>query len=128
VTFLLSKYWSALTASLVPYVPGEQPKDKRYIKLNTNESPYPPSPAVIAAIQAATNEDLRLYPDPTSEKLRETIAYYYGLTPDHVFVGNGSDEILAFAFPACFSSEKPIQFTDITYTFYPVYTKLYGLT
>jgi histidinol-phosphate aminotransferase len=128
VTFLLSKYWSALTASLVPYVPGEQPKDKRYIKLNTNESPYPPSPAVIAAIQAATNEDLRLYPDPTSEKLRETIAYYYGLTPDHVFVGNGSDEILAFAFPAFFSAEKPILFPDITYTFYPVYTKLYGLT
>jgi histidinol-phosphate aminotransferase len=123
----MSKYWSALTSSLVPYVPGEQPKDKRYIKLNTNESPYPPSPAVIAAIQAATNEDLRLYPDPSCEKLREAVARYYGLTPDHVFVGNGSDEILAFAFPAFFSSEKPILFPDITYTFYPVYTKLYGL-
>jgi histidinol-phosphate aminotransferase len=128
VTYSLSKYWSALTSSLVPYVPGEQPKDKRYIKLNTNESPYPPSPAVIAAIQAATNEDLRLYPDPTCEKLREAVARYYELTADHVFVGNGSDEILAFAFPAFFSAEKPILFPDITYTFYPVYTQLYGLT
>jgi histidinol-phosphate aminotransferase len=124
----MSKYWSALTASLVPYVPGEQPKDKRYIKLNTNESPYPPSPAVIAAIQAATNEDLRLYPDPTCEKLREAVAHYYDLSSDNIFVGNGSDEVLAFAFPAFFSSEKPILFPEITYSFYPVYTKLYGLT
>ncbi|MCD9021850.1 histidinol-phosphate transaminase [Cohnella silvisoli] len=124
----MSKYWSELTASLVPYVPGEQPKDKRYIKLNTNESPYPPSPAVIAAIKSAANEDLRLYPDPTCEKLRQALAKYYGLTSDHIFVGNGSDEILAFAFPAFFSPEKPILFPDVTYTFYPVYTKLYGLT
>jgi histidinol-phosphate aminotransferase len=124
----MSKYWSPLTASLIPYVPGEQPKDKKYINLNTNESPYPPSPAVMAAIHAATNEDLRLYPDPSCEKLREAVAVNYGLTPDQVFVGNGSDEILAFAFPAFFSAEKPILFPDITYSFYPVYTKLYGLT
>lgn len=124
----MSKYWSKLTSSLVPYVPGEQPKDQRYIKLNTNENPYPPSPKVIAAIQAAANEDLRLYPDPTCEQLTEKIAAYYGLTKDQVFVGNGSDEILAFAFPAFFSSDKPILFPDITYTFYPVYAKLYGLT
>ncbi|BBI33751.1 histidinol-phosphate transaminase [Cohnella abietis] len=123
----MSKYWSELTASLVPYVPGEQPKDKQYIKLNTNENPYPPSPKVIAAIQDATNDDLRLYPDPTCDKLRETLAHYYGLSKEHIFVGNGSDEILAFAFPAFFSASKPILFPDVTYTFYPVYAKLYGL-
>lgn len=123
----MSIYWSELTASLVPYVPGEQPKDRQYIKLNTNENPYPPSPKVIAAIQEATNADLRLYPDPTSDILRETLAEYYGLSKNQVFVGNGSDEILAFAFPAFFSSAKPILFPDITYTFYPVYAQLYGL-
>jgi len=123
----LSKYWSELTASLVPYVPGEQPKDQQYIKLNTNENPYPPSPKVIAAIQAAANDDLRLYPDPTCDSLRETLAQYYGLSKEHIFIGNGSDEVLAFAFPAFFSSAKPILFPDITYTFYPVYAKLYGL-
>ncbi|TFE22585.1 histidinol-phosphate transaminase [Cohnella luojiensis] len=123
----MSKYWSDLTASLVPYVPGEQPKGQQYIKLNTNESPYPPSPKVLEAIHVATNADLRLYPDPTCDKLRETIAQYYGLTKDRVFVGNGSDEILAFAFPAFFSADKTILFPDVTYTFYPVYAKLYGL-
>ncbi|QJD82649.1 histidinol-phosphate transaminase [Cohnella herbarum] len=123
----MSQYWSELTASLVPYVPGEQPKDQRYIKLNTNENPYPPSPKVIEAIQAATNADLRLYPDPTCEPLREVLAQYYGLTKEHVFVGNGSDEILAFAFPAFFSADRTILFPDITYTFYPVYAKLYGI-
>ncbi len=124
---LLSSYWSELTASLVPYVPGEQPKDQRYIKLNTNENPYPPSPKVIHAIQEAANADLRLYPDPTCDGLRATLANYYGFSKDHFFVGNGSDEILAFAFPAFFSASKPILFPDITYTFYPVYAKLYGL-
>jgi histidinol-phosphate aminotransferase len=123
----VSQYWSKLTVSLVPYVPGEQPKDQSYIKLNTNENPYPPSPSVIMAIQAAAGDDLRLYPDPTSAKLREAIAHYYGLTSDQVFVGNGSDEILAFAFQGFFSPDKPILFPDITYTFYPVYAKLYGL-
>jgi len=123
----LSKYWSELTASLVPYVPGEQPKDQKYIKLNTNENPYPPSPKAIEAIRAAAGADLRLYPDPSCDALRETIAAYYGLTNEHVFVGNGSDEILAFAFPAFFSASRPILFPDITYTFYPVYAQLYGL-
>jgi histidinol-phosphate aminotransferase len=123
----MSQYWSTLTASLVPYVPGEQPKDQSYIKLNTNENPYPPSPAVIAAIHAAAGDDLRLYPEPTSEKLRKTIAQYYGLSSDQVFIGNGSDEILAFAFQGFFSPDKTILFPEITYTFYPVYAKLYGL-
>lgn len=123
----MSKYWNTLTASLVPYVPGEQPKDKQYIKLNTNENPYPPSPKVIEAIQAAVHADLRLYPDPTCDTLREKLAYTYGLSKEQIFVGNGSDEILAFAFQAFFTAGKPILFPDITYTFYPVYASLYGL-
>jgi histidinol-phosphate aminotransferase len=127
-SYILSQYWSKLTASLVPYVPGEQPKDQRYIKLNTNENPYPPSPKVLEAIRNVANDDLRLYPDPTSDKLTETISHYYGLSKDQIFVGNGSDEILAFAFPTFFSPEKPILFPDITYSFYPVYAQLYGLT
>ncbi|GGG14958.1 histidinol-phosphate transaminase [Paenibacillus abyssi] len=123
----MSKFWNKTTTSLEPYVPGEQPKDKKYIKLNTNENPYPPSPQALKAMQEAVNGDLRLYPDPTCSDLRETIAGYYGLTSDQVFVGNGSDEILALAFQGFFSPDKPIVFPDITYSFYPVYAKLYGL-
>jgi len=123
----LSKFWSPLTASLVPYVPGEQPKDKTYIKLNTNENPYPPSQKVIDAIKEASNADLRLYPDPTCEDLVEAGASYYGLRAEQVFAGNGSDEILAFAFAAFFDPSKKILFPDITYSFYKVYAKLYGL-
>lgn len=124
----MSKFWSPLTASLVPYVPGEQPKDKTYIKLNTNENPYPPSPKVIAAIKDAANADLRLYPDPTCESLVDAAAGYYGLPAGQVFVGNGSDEILAFAFAAFFDPAKKLLFPDITYSFYKVYAKLYGLS
>ncbi|WP_138753789.1 histidinol-phosphate transaminase [Paenibacillus sinopodophylli] len=124
----MSKFWSPLTASLVPYVPGEQPKDKTYIKLNTNENPYPPSPKVIEAIQHAANADLRLYPDPTCEDLVNAAASYYGLPAGQVFAGNGSDEILAFAFAAFFDPAKKLLFPDITYSFYKVYAKLYGLT
>lgn len=124
----MSKYWSPITASLTPYVPGEQPKDKKYIKLNTNENPYPPSPRVLEAITEAANSDLRLYPDPTCEQLNRTIAAYYGLKEGQVFTGNGSDEILAFAFVGLFDPAKPIRFPDITYSFYKVYAKLYGLS
>ncbi len=123
----MSKYWSPLTASLVPYVPGEQPKDKKYIKLNTNENPYPPSPKALEAITVAVNADLRLYPDPTCEALMEAAARYYGLKPEQTFVGNGSDEILAFAFAAFFDPAKRVMFADITYSFYKVYAKFYGL-
>ncbi|WP_054025495.1 histidinol-phosphate transaminase [Bacillus sp. FJAT-28004] len=123
----MSKFWSPLTASLVPYVPGEQPKDKTYIKLNTNENPYPPSPKVIDAIKGAANADLRLYPDPTCDDLVKAAASYYGLRAEQVFAGNGSDEILAFAFAAFFDPDKTILFPDITYSFYKVYAKLYGL-
>jgi len=124
----VSKYWSPLTASLEPYVPGEQPKDKTYIKLNTNENPYPPSPNAIAAMKAVINEDLRLYPDPNSEMLIQALAKQNGLSPKQVFVGNGSDEILAFAFASFFDPSKPVLFPDITYSFYKVYAKFYGIT
>ncbi|MFC6334968.1 histidinol-phosphate transaminase [Paenibacillus septentrionalis] len=124
----MSKYWSPLTASLEPYVPGEQPKDKTYIKLNTNENPYPPSPNAIAAMKAVINEDLRLYPDPNSEMLIQALAKQNGLSPKQIFVGNGSDEILAFAFASFFDPSKPVLFPDITYSFYKVYAKFYGIT
>ena len=111
---------------MIPYVPGEQPKEK-LIKLNTNENPYPPSPKVLEAIRSAANQDLRLYPDPEGSGLRETIAGYYGLSVDQVFLGNGSDEILAFCFQAFFSPGETIIFPDITYTFYPVYCDLFDI-
>ncbi|WP_019424532.1 histidinol-phosphate transaminase [Paenibacillus sp. OSY-SE] len=124
----MSKYWSGITARLVPYVPGEQPRDKKYIKLNTNENPYPPSPKVLEAITGAVNADLRLYPDPTCDNLRRTVADYCGLSERQVFIGNGSDEILAFSFVAFFNPGEPILFPDITYSFYKVYANLYGLS
>ena len=123
----MSKYWSKAVRTLEPYVPGEQPKDKKYIKLNTNENPYPPSPEALAAIRQAANEDLRLYPTPTCDELRTRIAQYYGLTQEQVFVGNGSDELLAFSFLAFFNPQSPILFPDITYSFYPVYCSLFHI-
>lgn len=122
----MSKYWSEIVKKIKPYTPGEQPKDRKYIKLNTNENPYPPSPKVIRAIKKAVNETLRLYPDPTCSELRSVIAGYYKLNDEQVFIGNGSDELLAFAYPAFFEPEdKPILFADITYSFYPVYATLF---
>ncbi|OPA77698.1 histidinol-phosphate transaminase [Paenibacillus selenitireducens] len=121
----MSKFWSELTASLTPYVPGEQPKDQKYIKLNTNENPYPPSPSVVEALKGVSHADLRLYPDPTCESLIHAIADRYDLQADQIFVGNGSDEILAFAFAAFFSPNRAIRFADITYSFYQVYAQLY---
>jgi histidinol-phosphate aminotransferase len=123
----MSKYWSKLAASLEPYVPGEQPKDRKYIKLNTNENPYPPSPKVIDAIKAAVDENLKLYPDPNGVALKRTLANYYGLNQEQVFVGNGSDEVLAFSFMAFFDPNNPILFPDITYSFYPVYAKVFKI-
>lgn len=123
----MSKYWSDKVKSLKPYIPGEQPKDKKYIKLNTNENPYPPSPKVIQAIKAAANGDLKLYPDPEVEILRNTIANYYGIEKDEVFIGNGSDEVLGFSFMAFFNPGKPILFPDISYSFYKVYANLFDI-
>jgi histidinol-phosphate aminotransferase len=120
------RYLSELVRNIKPYVPGEQPKDRQYIKLNTNENPYPPSPKVIEAILAAANDSLRLYPDPSSDELRDTIADAFGLKRDNVFAGNGSDELLAFSFPAFFNpSGPPILFADVTYSFYPVYADFF---
>lgn len=123
----MSKFWSKTVRDISPYTPGEQPKDKKYIKLNTNENPYPPSPKALEAINRATNNDLRLYPDPEASLLRATLADYYDVAQDEVFVGNGSDEILAFCFPAFFNAGDVISFPEITYSFYPVYSELFGL-
>ena len=123
----MSRFWNARVHELKPYVPGEKPKVPNLVKLNTNESPYGPSPRVIEAIQAATDESLRLYPDPEGEKLRSVIADYHGLDADQVFPGNGSDEVLAFVFQGLFQPDEPVLFPDITYSFYPVYCALYGL-
>ncbi|PKM88953.1 MAG: histidinol-phosphate transaminase [Firmicutes bacterium HGW-Firmicutes-12] len=121
----MNKFWNPLLNELEPYAPGEQPQDKKYIKLNTNENPYPPSPRAIAAIQQATNERLRFYPDPECLELRKAIAKYHKILPEQVFVGNGSDEVLAFAYLSFFNPEKTILFPDITYSFYPVYANLF---
>jgi histidinol-phosphate aminotransferase len=123
----MSRFWSKTVKELTPYVPGEQPKLSQLIKLNTNESPYGPSPKALAAIAAANTEALRLYPDPNSDVLKQSIAKLHGLTPNQVFVGNGSDEVLAHVFLGLLKHEHPILFPDITYSFYPVYCKLYGI-
>lgn len=119
--------WSPIVHELTPYVPGEQPKGMDLIKLNTNENPYGPSPKALAAMAAVLDDRLRLYPDPTASQLRHTIAAYYGVKADQVFVGNGSDEVLAFVFQALLSHDRPILFPDISYSFYPVYCQLYGI-
>ena len=121
----MSRFWSETVKNLTPYVPGEQPKLSQLIKLNTNESPYGPSPKAIAAIAGANNDSLRLYPDPNSDSLKQAIASNYQVKANQVFVGNGSDEVLAHAFLALLKHEAPILFPDITYSFYPVYCNLY---
>ena len=124
----MSRFWSDITHQLTPYVPGEQPRHERLVKLNTNECPYPPSPRVLAAIAGVSGDQLRRYPDPTSAALRGVIAGYYGLSEDQVFVGNGSDEVLAHTFQGLLRHEDPLLFPDISYSFYPVWCRLYGLS
>ena len=123
----MSKFWSPFVKDLVPYVPGEQPKLAKLVKLNTNENPYGPSPKAIAAMQAELNDNLRLYPDPNSDRLKQAVADYYGVQTAQVFVGNGSDEVLAHAFHGLFQHDQPLLFPDVTYSFYPVYCGLYGI-
>ena len=123
----MSQFWSDLVHRLTPYVPGEQPKMDKLVKLNTNESPYGPSPLAIAAVAAAAGNDLRRYPDPNADALKRTLADYHGLAPDQVFVGNGSDEVLAHAFAGLLKHDAPLLFPDITYSFYPVYCGLYDV-
>lgn len=126
----MNKYWSPLVNKLTPYIPGEQPKKENLVKLNTNENPFGPSPRVIEAIQQITNDTLRLYPDPEAEALKQTIANYYALKADQVFLGNGSDEVLAHVFYALLKHEdedRPVLFPDVSYSFYPVYCGLYDI-
>ena len=123
----MSRFWSPVVQTLTPYVPGEQPQMQRLVKLNTNESPYGPSPKALAAIQSQTNDDLRLYPDPEGLALKKAIAQLHGLDPKQVFLGNGSDEVLAHIFVGLLKQNRPVQFPDITYSFYPVYCKLFGI-
>jgi histidinol-phosphate aminotransferase len=123
----MSHYWSAVVRGLTPYVPGEQPKLANLVKLNTNENPYGPSPRVLDAVRAEATDSLRLYPDPNSDRLRAGIAAYHGVNADQVFVGNGSDEVLAHAFMALLKHDSPILFPDISYSFYPVYCGLYEI-
>ena len=123
----MSRFWSTVTRNLTPYVPGEQPRLANLIKLNTNENPYGPSPRVLEALHAQATDSLRLYPDPNSDALRSTIADHYGVDAECVFVGNGSDEVLAHTFYALLKHDLPVLFPDISYSFYPVYCGLYGI-
>ncbi len=123
----LAAYFSPVVHRLVPYVPGEQPKIAKLVKLNTNENPYPPSPQVVSAITRAAHQGLQLYPDPESSALRQAIAAHHGLTAQQVFLGNGSDEVLAHAFFAFFQHACPLLMPDISYSFYQVYCTLYGI-
>ena len=121
----MSRFLNEQFRSLDAYTPGEQPRDQQYIKLNTNESPYPPAPSVVAAMDSEQVELLRLYSDPTAKVLKEKLAKLYGVKPENVFVSNGSDEVLNFAFMAF--GGKGAVFPDISYGFYPVYGDLYGI-
>lgn len=123
----MKEFWSARIRDAVPYVPGEQPRDRKFIKLNTNENPYPPSPKAVQAMQEAVNGDLRLYPDPECTQLCAAAAECWGVKKEQVFCGNGSDEILAFCFQAFFDPGREVVFPKITYSFYPVYSDYFGL-
>lgn len=121
----MKEFWSGRIRGLTPYTPGEQPRDRQFIKLNTNENPYPPSPRALEAIRAAAGEGLRLYPDPEGASLRRALAELHGLRPEQVFVGNGSDEVLAMCFMAFF--DRDLVFPDVSYSFYPVYADLFHI-
>lgn len=121
------KAWADKLRRVVPYTPGEQPNKPTMIKLNTNENPYPPAPGVRRIREAFDDEKLRLYPDPTASALTETLADYYHVDKDMVFVGVGSDDVLSVAFLTFFNSDKPIFFPDITYSFYPVWADVYRI-
>jgi len=123
----MSRYWSDFVKQLQPYTPGEQPKISNLTKLNTNENPYGPSSEALAAMQRLLNEDLRLYPPPNADDLKDCIANYYGLEAGQVFVGNGSDEVLAHVFNGLLKQDAPLLFPDISYSFYPVFCQLYDI-
>ena len=124
----MNPFWSQLARGLSPYVPGEQPRIADLVKLNTNESPFGPSPLALEAMRAAAADTLRLYPDPEATELREALAAHHGVTPEQVFVGNGSDEVLAHAFVALLKQQRPLLFPDVSYSFYPVWAQMFGVT
>jgi histidinol-phosphate aminotransferase len=124
----MKEFWSGRIAGITPYVPGEQPKVQKFIKLNTNENPYPPSPKVTQVLRELDPDTLRLYPDPECTPLRQALAQRTGLGMDQIFVGNGSDEVLGMAFAAFFDQGATVAFPDITYSFYPVYADLFGIS
>ena len=123
----MSRFWSPVVKTLTPYIPGEQQQMQRLVKLNTNKSPYGPSPKALAAIECQNTADLRLYHNPGGAALKQAIAKLHGLDPKTSFLGNGSDEILAHVFAGLLKQSKPVNFPDITYSFYPVYRKLFGI-
>ena len=123
----MSREWTKNLRNIEPYVPGEQSKDKDIVKINANENPYPPSPKAIEALKSFDTNKLRFYPSSNSTKLKEAIAKYYKVDVSNVFVGNGSDDVLAVAFQSFFNSEKPIVYPDLTYSFYPVWCSLFGI-
>jgi histidinol-phosphate aminotransferase len=123
----VGSFWSQIARELSPYVPGEQPRVANLVKLNTNESPFGPSPLAVEAMRAAVADTLRLYPDPEATELCEALAAHHGVKPEQVFVGNGSDEVLAHAFVALLKQPRPLLFPDVTYSFYPVWAQLFGL-
>jgi histidinol-phosphate aminotransferase len=123
----MSRFWSSVVHQLTPYVPGEQPKLAQLVKLNTNEHPMGPSPKALQAIASVTDDSLRLYPDPNADALKQALAQHHNVKPTQVFVGNGSDEVLAHAFMGLLNHPGGLWFPDITYSFYPVYCGLYGI-
>ncbi|MEO9191950.1 MAG: histidinol-phosphate transaminase [Acetobacteraceae bacterium] len=123
----MNQFWSQRARELSPYVPGEQPRVADLVKLNTNENPFGPSPLALEAMREAAADTMRLYPDPEATELRDALAAYHGVPPEQVFVGNGSDEVLAHAFVALLKQPKPLLFPDVTYSFYPVWARLFGL-
>jgi histidinol-phosphate aminotransferase len=123
----MSKFLSPRHAGLTAYVPGEQPTDVQYLKLNTNESPYPPSPGVIAAISDIEISKLNLYPNPDGIHLVKKLSEFYGVSQENIIIGNGSDELLAFAFQAFCDEERQVAFPNITYGVSPVYAQLYNI-
>jgi len=124
---VVNRYWSAVVHDLTPYTPGEQPQCANLVKLNTNENPYGPSPRVLAALRGEIADTLRLYPDPDGGRFKASIADFHGVAASQVFVGNGSDEVLGHIFQALLKHDAPVLFPDITYSFYPVYCRLYGI-
>ncbi len=124
----MNPFWSQIARDLSPYTPGEQPRIANLVKLNTNESPFGPSPLAEDAMRAAASDSLRLYPDPEAVELRQALADHHGVKREQVFVGNGSDEVLAHAFAGLLKQDRPLLCPDTTYSFYPVWAQLFGIT